>query len=52
MEDYYKLSDYQKELDPKYPALRYYHEVRSIIASLEKRGKIKQLGKNQRKLAN
>jgi len=52
IENHYKLSDFQKKFDPKHPAPRYHHEIRSIIRRLEKQGKITKLKRNQRKLAN
>jgi len=42
-QDYYELSDYQKEDDPKHPQPRWHHEVRSILAKLVKEGIIKKL---------
>ncbi len=51
IEDYYDLSDYQKELDPKYPQPRYCHEVRSIVARLERLGVVKKIARDQRKLS-
>ncbi len=48
---YYELSDFQKELDPKYPQPRYVHEIRSLIAKLKKERYIDHLGRNQYRLA-
>ncbi len=48
--DYYEFSEYEKELDPKYPQPRYQHEVRSIIARLEKKGVIERLDRDRRRL--
>ena len=50
LEDHYELSEYDKELDPKYPQPRYYHEARSIIATLEKEGVIERLDRDRRRL--
>ena len=45
-----ELSEEQKELDAKYPQPRFYHEARSIIATLEKEGIIERLDRDRRKL--
>ena len=37
-QNYYELSDYQKENNSKYLQPRWHHEIRSIIAKLKKRG--------------
>ena len=45
-----ELSKEQKELDAKYPQPRFYHEARSIIATLEKEGIIERLDRDRRRL--
>lgn len=45
--DYYDLSEYQLEDDPKYPQARYKHEIRSILAKLVREGIVVKLGKDQ-----
>ena len=50
IEDHYDLSEYEKELDARYPQPRFYHEARSIIASLEKEGVIERLDRDRRRL--
>ncbi|MBI5194083.1 MAG: hypothetical protein HZA08_11680 [Nitrospirae bacterium] len=50
LQTYYQLSDFQRELDPKHPQPRFHHEVRSILARLEKQGIIENLGRNKRRL--
>lgn len=47
--NYYKLTDYQKEDDPKYPSPRYKHMIRSIIARLKKKGIITRISRNKYK---
>jgi len=42
-QNYYKLSDYQKEDDSVYPQPRWHHEIRSILSKLVKRGIIKRI---------
>jgi hypothetical protein len=50
IEDHYELSEYEKELDAKYPQPRFYHSARSIIATLEKEGIIERLDRDRRRL--
>lgn len=45
-QNYYNLSDYQKEDDLKYPQPRWHHEIRSILNKLVKRGIVKRLRRN------
>ncbi len=33
-EDFYNVSEYQRELDPKYPSPRIQHEIRSHLKKL------------------
>ena len=51
IENYYELTDFQKQPDPLHGQQRYKHEIRSILVRLEKQGIIKQLERNKRKLA-
>ncbi|HDY90347.1 MAG TPA: hypothetical protein ENH82_19790 [bacterium] len=41
--NYYGLSGYQKENDPKYPQPRWHHEIRSLINKLVQRGIVKKI---------
>ncbi len=50
IEDLYDLSESERELHPRYPQPRYYHEVRSIIAEMEKARFIEKLDRDQRRL--
>jgi hypothetical protein len=50
IEDHYELSEYERELDAKYPQPRFYHLARSIIAALEKEGIIERLDRDRRRL--
>ena len=50
IEDHYDLSEHEQEFDARYPQPRFYHEARSIIASLEKEGIIERLDRDRRKL--
>ena len=43
---YYKLSDYQKEINHRYPQTRWHHEIRSIINKLVKRGIVEKIKRN------
>ena len=45
--NYYDLSVYQLEDDPKYPQARYKHEIRSILAKLVREGLVIRLERNQ-----
>jgi hypothetical protein len=51
VQTYYPLSEFQMELDPKYPQPRYEHEVRSQISRLKTEHKIVYPARNQYKLA-
>ena len=48
--DHYELTENDRELHPKYPQPRFYHEARSIIASLERSGFIERLDRDRRRL--
>ena len=50
IDDHYELTEYQKELDAKYPQPRFQHEARSIIAMLEKERVIERLDRDRRRL--
>ncbi|OGW72071.1 MAG: hypothetical protein A2047_01940 [Omnitrophica bacterium GWA2_41_15] len=50
-EEYYDLSDYQRQLDSNHPQPRFHHEIRSVLAKLEHDGIIIRIGRNERKLA-
>ncbi len=50
IEDNCELSEYQKELDAKYPQPRFQHEARRIIATLEKEHVIERLDRDRRRL--
>lgn len=46
-QQYYELSDFQRELSPKYPQPRYCNDVRSEVAKLVKVGYVVRVGQNQ-----
>ena len=50
IEDYCKLTDFQKENDPKYSRPRYHHIIRSIVAKLKKKKIIIRVGYDQYRL--
>ena len=50
VQKYYTFTDFQMQLDPKYPQPRYKHEVRSLISKLKTEHKIIYLARNQYKL--
>lgn len=51
VQKYYTFSDFQMQLDLKYPQPRYEHEIRSRINKLKKERVIRRVAYNQYKLA-
>jgi len=47
VEEYYELTSFQRQLDPRYPQPRYHHQVRRRVKDLVVQEYVVRLGRNR-----